>query len=104
MQICIMGVEYEIKHETIETDPELKGLDGYVDWKKKIIVLNKDSTNATLRHEIIHAYLHESGLSYNSGSAEAWAVNEEMVDWFALQLPKIAATLIELECLYDTDR
>ena len=34
---------------------------------------------------MIHAFLHESGLAVNSD----WAQNEEMVDWFALQAPKL---------------
>ena len=43
----------------------------------------------TLRHEIVHAFLGESGLSNNSNSIDAWARNEEVVDWFAIQGPKI---------------
>ena len=38
-----------------------------------------------LRHEIVHAFLFESGLAENS----EWAYNEEMVDWIAKQGPKI---------------
>ena len=37
-----------------------------------------------IRHELIHAFLFESGLD-----AASWAMNEEMVDWFALQAPKL---------------
>ena len=37
-------------------------------------------TKSCLRHEIAHAFLHESGLSSNS----EWAMNEEIVDWIAL--------------------
>ena len=40
-----------------------------------------------IRHEIVHAFLFESGLAENS----EWAQNEEMVDWFACQAPKIYA-------------
>lgn len=36
--------------------------------------------------------LHESGLSSNS----EWAMNEEIVDWIALQLPKIIGICNEL--------
>lgn len=44
----------------------------------------------TLRHEIIHAFLNESGLQESSSGLEvAWAKNEEMVDWMAIQMPKI---------------
>lgn len=42
-----------------------------------------------IRHEIIHAFLYESGLAENSLSASAWGKNEEMVDWMAVQSPKI---------------
>lgn len=52
-----------------------------------------------LRHELIHAYLYESGLGDSSNSCDAWAVNEEMVDWFARNTPKIFATFKELKCL-----
>lgn len=44
---------------------------------------------ATVRHEIIHAFLAESGLDSQTSSTSAWARNEEMVDWLALQYPKI---------------
>ena len=38
-----------------------------------------------MRHEIIHAFLCESGLAENSD----WATNEELVDWIAIQAPKL---------------
>lgn len=44
------------------------------------------------RHEVIHAFLFECGLAENSG----WAQNEEMVDWFAIQAPKIFKVFQEL--------
>ena len=50
-----------------------------------------------LRHEILHAFLFESGLADSSNSADAWAVNEEMVDWFARQSPKIYKVYKELK-------
>ena len=61
---------------------------------------NRKSECLNLRHELIHAYLNESGLTacsfvYKSG----WAKNEEMVDWFAIQSPKIFATYKELGIL-----
>ena len=53
-----------------------------------------------LRHEIIHAYLSESGLSANASHCYgSWAENEEMVDWFSIQSPKIYKTFIEVGCL-----
>lgn len=54
----------------------------------------------TLRHEIVHAFFNESGLQesclqYNNG----WAVNEEMVDWIAIQFPKMQKAFEEVGCL-----
>lgn len=44
----------------------------------------------TIRHEIIHAFLNESGLTDCALQPRgSWARNEEMVDWFAIQGPKI---------------
>lgn len=54
----------------------------------------------TLRHEILHAFLFESGLDASSSSMNgAWAANEEMVDWFAIQSPKIFKAYSELGIL-----
>ena len=79
--------------------------DGYCDsLAKKIVVIDfhthpgwaketeesiADYSRAVMRHEIIHAFLNESGLSSCTSSESPWAKNEEMVDWFALQWPKI---------------
>lgn len=43
-----------------------------------------------LRHEIIHAFLHESGL-------HDLAMDEQIVDWLAIQFPKINQMFEELE-------
>ena len=42
-----------------------------------------------IRHEIIHAFLYESGMKECSSATQSWVENEEMVDWFAIQIPKI---------------
>lgn len=52
-----------------------------------------------LRHEIIHAFFNESGLSDDSNNVTAWAKNEEMVDWFAIQSPKVFKVFQELDIL-----
>ena len=54
----------------------------------------------TLRHELFHAYLSESGLSANASHCyTSWAENEEMVEWFAIQAPKIFKTFQEVGCI-----
>lgn len=97
----ILGTEYKILELSKDEDDTLKEreLNGYFDGTTKRIVLRTDygvSPGAVgdiiglkrkvLRHELIHAYLYESGLSYQC----YWAENEEMVDWFAIQMPKLA--------------
>lgn len=67
--VCDMRTYKGMEHETIEA------LDAY--------------TKRNLRHEIVHAFFEESGLSDNSSTIEGWARNEEMVDWIAIQGPKI---------------
>lgn len=42
-----------------------------------------------LRHEIVHAFLFESGLWGCSSSSNAWALNEEMVEWISIQHEKL---------------
>lgn len=62
--------------------------------------VKKEFTSEVLRHEIVHAFLSESGLRWNSNdSTNGWAENEEMVDWFAIQSPKIFKVYKELDIL-----
>ena len=44
----------------------------------------------TLRHEIVHAFMFESGLGYNWEHGSI-GQEETVVDWIAIQLPKIYA-------------
>ena len=54
----------------------------------------------TLRHEIIHAFFNESGLQDSANKFDgAWSKNEEMIDWFAIQPPKIFKLFKELDIL-----
>lgn len=66
---------------------------GYCDfYEKKIVVLASDTTSEKELHviechELIHAFLYECGLNDSSD----WARNEELIDWLAIQFPKIQA-------------
>ena len=91
--------------------PQKPSADGYTDMSAhEIIVCNKkddcelrDYENwkkNILRHEIVHAFLFESGLDSSSANFYgAWAMNEEMVDWFAIQSPKIFKVFKELNLI-----
>jgi len=97
MTIDILGTDYEIIRQYENENSKLKEANGLCEtWSKKIVIeipeddpMNVENIDAferkVLRHEIVHAFLFESGLSSNSD----WARNEEVVDWIALQFPKI---------------
>ena len=55
----------------------------------------------TLRHEIVHAFLRESGLgeqSFRYGKTP-WPLVEEMIDWWALQGLKVYKAWSDANCL-----
>jgi len=106
--VSILGTEYTIIVKKYEEDEafERRSIDGYCDsWTKQIVVCDMftykgwehelpetvaSAQKEVLRHEIVHAFFEESGLADSSNSVDcAWAKNEEMVDWFAIQGPKI---------------
>ncbi len=105
MKVKILGTEYEIIKNAEEKDyPQLKKCDGFTDFSiKKIVVadFDKDESsiddlewykNKVLRHEIVHAFIHESGLAENCD----WARNEEMTDWIAIQFTKMLEVFIQV--------
>ena len=100
-KINILGSVWTIKQQSVNENRLLENCDGYCDWTVKEIVVERE-LNGTLgdmetyiskvvRHEIIHAFLFESGLYESSCCSDAWAKNEEMVDWLAMQGEKIYA-------------
>lgn len=108
MKIDVLGTKYNIKRVNNGQDEYMTKMHygGYCDnGSKKIYILNLKTVpdwaeepegvirlqeQETIRHELIHAFLNESGLGWNSFAPEnAWAKNEEMVDWFAVQMPKL---------------
>jgi hypothetical protein len=113
-KVNILGSEWNVKFGSEKEYPNLTNVDGYTDLSIREIVVDgmkalqgQIGTKADLesyqkqvvRHEIIHAFLLESGLDSNSNSADSWAVNEEMVDWFAIQSPKIFKVFNELKLM-----
>lgn len=106
-KINILGTEYTVKESTEADDERLKGKDGYCDTSIKECVVDEmnhtepdmkknlpEYKKSVKRHEIIHAFLYESGLDSCS-----WAGNEEMVDWIAIQFPKMMKAFYEADCI-----
>lgn len=89
--VDILGTTYTIYESLPEYDELLRKLDGYVTPTTKTIMLSKNTAplykKHILKHELVHAFLYESGLDDQS-----WGGNEEIVDWIALQLDKINKT------------
>lgn len=107
-KINILGTEYIITVKKYDEDEVFnrRSIDGYCDsWTKQIVVCDMSTSKGwqhelpetifaaqkeVLRHEIVHAFLDESGLGDSANAVDcAWAKNEEMIDWFAIQGPKI---------------
>lgn len=110
MKATILGTKYSIIEGSESEFPGLADCDGYTDFTLHKCVIddmkcldgNPDALGdleahkrRVMRHEIVHAFLEESGLASNS----EWARNEEMIDWFAIQSPKIFKVFTELGLL-----
>jgi len=83
-------------------DPTVKEciIQHYVKGKDFEYVNAIEHISKTIRHEIIHAYLYESGLWRGTLNADiSWSMNEEMVDWLSIQMPKIFQTFKELKVI-----
>lgn len=105
-EVNILGTTYTVKKSNEKEDLALKNCDGYCDETIKLCVI-AETVSGTMsksnlvahekkvtRHELIHAFLSESGLTENS-----WAANEEIVDWIAAQFPKMLKAFEEADCL-----
>lgn len=114
IEVNILGVKYKIIYEPRDANPKYEQCDGYCDSSVKEIhlcdmkadeidvmaIANMDAyRKRVLRHEIVHAFLEESGLGSNSHGSNNWADNDEMVDWIAIQFPKMLKAFQETDCL-----
>ena len=108
MQDCtinVLGTEYNVKFKEMKNE----GVDGECDYTSKEIVIRSDNANdigcfkwlqkRSLRHEIIHAFMAESGLQNNWQHIEQFGHDETTVDWFAIQSPKIFEVFQKLDLL-----
>lgn len=107
-EVNILGTNYKIiDNVNPEKMPNMAGQTHF--YTKEIWVVDFDKTEnkydknlykETLRHEVLHSFLFESGLNDNSlQCVNSWARNEEMIDWFAIQAPKIYKVYRELNIL-----
>lgn len=108
MKLNILGSEYTVEIKDYEDEEAfsrrsivgfcdgytrkivLCNIDTYPGWEHEPLETREQAQKETLRHEIVHAFLDESGLADSSNIVESsWAKNEEMIDWLARQGPKV---------------
>lgn len=106
MTINILGTEYQVKIKERKEDSKLDTRDGYTDLSvKKIVVADvekeKDDDSVedlssyrkkVIRHETMHALFYESGMN-------DWSMDELLVDYLSMQIPKIIKVWEELDAL-----
>ena len=116
--VDILRTAYRIEVKSQQEEPYFSkyGVDGFCSAPEKIICIGdyfrdeevKDETDQfklesmknVLRHEIVHAFLYESGLANNAHSSRCgWARDEEIVDWIARQGCKIFRAWQEANCV-----
>lgn len=101
-QVIVLGVPYTIKEATEVENPRLVGFLGYTDDTVHEIWIRKMESDMihevadigvgidqTIRHELVHAFLHESGLS-------EYSHDETIVEWIAHMWPRMDSVWGEL--------
>ena len=118
MIVNILGAEYTIIMKKYDEDEafEKRSICGYCDsyakeivvcdmhtykgWENELETTVEGCQKLTLRHEIVHAFFSESGLKDSTFAYDGgWSMNEEMVDWIAIQIPKMIKVFEETGCL-----
>lgn len=111
-KVNILGTEYIVKRMTVEEYPKLTLLEAnaVVELYSKEIIMDKNMNqhtgkeynnfeefeNRSLRHEVVHAFFHESGL-------KDYCYDEKLVEWIAVQAPKMFKAFEELKCLHESE-
>ena len=113
--LTIQGEKWKIIFTTQNKDKGLAEKSGYTDHSVNKIAIevtallrintpeyceNPDEyILCTIRHEIIHAFLFTCGLSYSTVTTP-WAMNEEMIDFFACNNNKLQEIYKKAESEY----
>lgn len=107
----ILGARWKMKIIPRESDPMFQQVDGYTDRSVKTIYI-PDSAFGEIddlrdygaylkevkRHEIIHAFLYESGLAQNMYHS-SFGHCEQSIDWYAMQFPKLIEAFKKAEAI-----
>lgn len=110
-RLSILGSPWTLRVSKRADDPGLQDCDGYTDRSSRTMVVRGDSDGTAhdlenyeeyiktiKRHEIVHAFLYESGLGADYEHPR-WGHDETAIDWIAIQFPKMLAVFQEAEAL-----
>ena len=92
--VNILGQNYTVRFENTRTENVLKNADGECRWYKKEIIIDdelepKEHKDFVIRHEILHAFLAESG-------SRRYREDEDIINWFAWNFNKIQKVFNEV--------
>lgn len=97
MEVNVLGTIYEIE-KLDEKDIFMiqNDADAYVDYTEKKIFLHKDDImiNASLRHELVHAFMYEAGIEFGYQFH-----NEDVVNYIATIFPKLEEAFKTTKCI-----
>lgn len=98
IKVNILGSEWTVRSATETEEPRLENKNGFTDWTARLICLERELQgdigsmetymNKVIRHELIHAFMDESGFG-DCFEHKDFGQEETVVDWFAYQMPKI---------------
>lgn len=108
--IRILGTPWRVCVAPMEADKRLDDCDGFTDKTSKLMMIADRRSSSdfddpviylrkVIRHEIIHAFLLESGLDECVMHQEL-GQEEQMVDWFAYQYPKIKDAIDTVDMMF----
>lgn len=106
IKVNILGSEWTVRSATEVEEPRLEGVNGFTDWTTRTICLEKNIQgnigsmetymNKVIRHEVVHAFMFESGLG-DSFEHKDFGQEETIVDWFAFQMGNILNVVMDIE-------
>jgi len=104
--VSILGTVWAVRICTEAEEPRLKNCDGFTDKTTHVIGIRDmpddcslgnplDYVKKVIRHEVIHAFMFESGLAENWEHIEM-GQEELTIDWIAIQFPKIQSVIKQI--------
>ena len=104
--VTILGAVWTVRSATETEEPRLEGVNGFTDWTTRTICLEKNTQGnigsmetymkKVIRHELIHAFMFESGLG-DSFEHKDFGQEETIVDWFAFQMGNILNVVMDIQ-------